>query len=140
MSVNSTFVDTNLMEKGIAALVRSGSYPSREAILQESFTLFLRTYPEHRLLMAIELYQAALVPLNQAAALAGLPPFDFKVVLQARGNSNIPKPLTLGQKRQLVDQLCGSWANDSSLTAIFVEIEQKRHLPALREVSFDATS
>jgi len=84
MSVNPTLVDTNLMEKGIAALVRSGSYPSREAILQESFTLFLRNYPEHRLLMAIELYQAALVPLNQAAALAGLPPFDFKAVLQAR--------------------------------------------------------
>lgn len=137
--MTTTIIETNLMEKSLAALVKLGTYPNREAILQESFTLFLRAYPEHRLALSIELHQTGLVSLNQAAHIAGLGLDDFKAVLQTRENSHFSKPLTLAQKRQRVDQLCGSWASDDSLMPLFDEIEQKRHLPILREVSFDAT-
>lgn len=34
--------------------------------------------------------------------------------------------LSLSQQRDLVDQLCGAWADDSSLLTIFTEIEQQR--------------
>jgi len=37
-----------------------------------------------------------------------------------------PKPLTVEEKRQLVDALCGVWADDESLKPIFEEIEQQR--------------
>ena len=44
--------------------------------------------------------------------------------------------LSLSQKQTLVDQLCGSWANDESIIPIFREIEQQRALNKPREVSF----
>lgn len=34
-----------------------------------------------------------------------------------------PKPLALEEKVRLVNLLCGSWAHDASLKAIFEEIE-----------------
>ncbi len=51
-----------------------------------------------------------------------------------------PAPLTLSEKRELADQLCGSWSNDDSLRVIFAEIEQQRAATKPREVSFDASS
>jgi hypothetical protein len=51
-----------------------------------------------------------------------------------------PKPLSLEEKRQLVDSLCGVWASDSSLPPTFKEIEQQRILTIPREINFDATS
>ncbi len=45
-------------------------------------------------------------------------------------------PLTLTQKQNLVDQLCGSWAEDSTIPPIFIEIEQQRTLNQPRDVSF----
>ena len=44
---------------------------------------------------------------------------------------------TLEEKRQLVDVLCGAWADDASLGPIFAEIEQQRALTVPREVGFD---
>ncbi len=37
-----------------------------------------------------------------------------------------PPPLSLTEKRDLVDVLCGAWAEDASLGPIFTEIEQQR--------------
>jgi hypothetical protein len=49
----------------------------------------------------------------------------------------LQKPrLSLTQKQNLVDQLCGAWADDSSIPPIFLEIEQERALNQPREVSF----
>ncbi len=45
-----------------------------------------------------------------------------------------PKPLTLEEKRRLVDSLCGAWADDSSLWPIFAEIERQRAITIPREV------
>ncbi len=49
------------------------------------------------------------------------------------------KPLSLEEKRRLVDKLCGSWSEDSSLMQIFTEIKNQRN-NKLREVDFDTTS
>ncbi len=51
-----------------------------------------------------------------------------------------PEVLSLAEKRRLVDELCGSWAGDESLTLIFSEIENRRHNSVPREVNFDAAS
>jgi hypothetical protein len=51
-----------------------------------------------------------------------------------------PKPLTLEEKQQLVDSLCGAWANDASLGPIFAEIERRRSETTPREVNFCASS
>jgi hypothetical protein len=62
---------------------------------------------------------------------AGLPPGSAVIV-------NIqPKPLTLKEKRRLVDLLCGAWADDASLWPIFVEIEHQRTISTPREADFD---
>jgi len=51
-----------------------------------------------------------------------------------------PKPLDLEEKRSLVDSLCGTWADDSSLSVIFAEIEQRRAMILPREVNFHVAS
>ena len=51
-----------------------------------------------------------------------------------------PKRLPLEEKRRLVDILCGIWADDNSLTALFAEIEKLRDTTPPREVNFDAAS
>lgn len=50
-----------------------------------------------------------------------------------------PQPLSLEEKRLLIQKLCGAWATDSSLPAIFAEIEQARDLNNSREVFWDDT-
>lgn len=34
---------------------------------------------------------------------------------------------SLSEKRKMVNELCGSWAGDSSFKSIFIEIENDRH-------------
>jgi hypothetical protein len=51
-----------------------------------------------------------------------------------------PQPLSLDEKREWVDRLCGAWAGDSSLKTIFAEIERQRALAVPREVDFDAAA
>jgi F0F1-type ATP synthase delta subunit len=49
----------------------------------------------------------------------------------------LQKPhLSLAEKQNLIDQLCGAWADDNSILPIFLEIEQQRALNKPREVSF----
>lgn len=47
-----------------------------------------------------------------------------------------PKELSLAEKKNLLDSLCGSWANDESLKLIFSEIEANRNIVKGREVNF----
>ena len=51
-----------------------------------------------------------------------------------------PQPLSLAEKRRLVDVLCGAWAEDVSLGPIFTEIEQERVASQSREVDFGVSS
>lgn len=51
-----------------------------------------------------------------------------------------PRPLSLEEKRRLVDLLCGAWAGDATIPSIFAEIEQQRHTATPREVNFDVAS
>ncbi|WP_417910555.1 hypothetical protein [Candidatus Electronema sp. PJ] len=48
--------------------------------------------------------------------------------------------LSLAEKQSLVDEVCGLWADDSSLSPIFKEIEQNRRASLTRKVDFDAAS
>ena len=47
-----------------------------------------------------------------------------------------PKPLTLEEERQLVDQLCGTWADDPSLQSVFAEIGRLREQAIAFDVEF----
>lgn len=51
-----------------------------------------------------------------------------------------PVSISLEEKRRMIDELCGSWAEDSSLSQIFSEIEKHRCDSGSREVNFDAAS
>lgn len=51
-----------------------------------------------------------------------------------------PKRLPLEEKRRLVDILSGVGADDSSLIALFAEIERLLAITPPREVNFDAAS
>jgi hypothetical protein len=51
-----------------------------------------------------------------------------------------PQPLSLEEKRNLLDDLCGAWSGDSTIDPIFAEIEQERRQATPREVSFDDPS
>jgi hypothetical protein len=51
-----------------------------------------------------------------------------------------PQLLSLEEKRQLLDDLCGAWARDPTIEPIFAEIEQERRQATPREVSFDDPS
>jgi len=51
-----------------------------------------------------------------------------------------PDLFSLGEKRRLIDELCGSWSDDSSLGPIFAEIEHGRRKSRPREVNFDEAS
>jgi hypothetical protein len=62
-------------------------------------------------------------------------PYGSVVIVQIQ-----PKPLSLEEKHQMVDALCGTWAGDPSLTPIFTEIEQQRALTTARTVNFHAAS
>ena len=51
-----------------------------------------------------------------------------------------PKSFSLEEKRRMIDELCGSWAEDISLSRIFTEIKKHRCNSGPREVNFDAAS
>jgi hypothetical protein len=51
-----------------------------------------------------------------------------------------PDSFSLEEKRRLLDELCGSWTDDSSIDPIFKEIEQHRRDSTPRKVNFDASS
>ncbi len=49
-------------------------------------------------------------------------------------------PPAFQEQRELVDRLCGAWANDPSLSQIFAEIEAQRQRSQAREITFDLPS
>ncbi|EDN69536.1 hypothetical protein BGP_1716 [Beggiatoa sp. PS] len=44
---------------------------------------------------------------------------------------------TYQEQLKLVDQLCGSWQNDPSISKIFTELDEQRHRSLPRDISFD---
>ena len=61
---------------------------------------------------------------------AGLPDGAMVIV------SIQPHQLSLDEKRKMVDELCGAWVADTSVSAIFREIEQRRVVTEPRKVDF----
>ena len=52
----------------------------------------------------------------------------------------LPVSLSLNEKLKRAESLCGTWAGDPSLDAIFAEIEQQRDTAIARELDLDASS
>ncbi|MEK6657904.1 MAG: hypothetical protein AABY58_10740 [Nitrospirota bacterium] len=47
------------------------------------------------------------------------------------------KKISLEEKKNIIESLCGSWADDKSIDIIFKEIELQRHAYSGRKVDFD---
>lgn len=47
------------------------------------------------------------------------------------------KKISLEEKKNIVESLCGSWADDESIDVIFKEIDIQRHIYPGRKVDFD---
>ena len=62
-------------------------------------------------------------------------PYGLRVIVDIQAN-----PLSLEEKRQQVDVLCGAWADDTSIDQIFADIEQQRAATTPREVDLHASS
>ncbi len=104
----SIFVEqTDILDKGIDAIVQGGNYPSREAVLDEAFELFLLAHPQERLTMAIQLYRDEVITLARAAQLADLNFFDFEAILRARGIEILMPDETSGEIEQGVALILG---------------------------------
>ena len=44
---------------------------------------------------------------------------------------------SLEEKKNIIESLCGSWADDKSIDAIFKEIDLQRHIYSGRKINFD---
>ncbi len=44
---------------------------------------------------------------------------------------------SLEEKKNIIESLCGSWADDKSIDAIFKEIDLQRHIYSGRKIIFD---
>ncbi len=66
-------------------LVDMGKYSSREELMEDALRALLRTKPELRMDLAIELYKKREVSLSRAAEICGLNIEDFKELLKERG-------------------------------------------------------
>ncbi|MFW6194523.1 MAG: UPF0175 family protein [Halobacteriota archaeon] len=66
-------------------LVDMGKYSSREELMEDALRALLRTKPELRMDLAIELYKKKEVSLSRAAEICGLNIEDFKELLKERG-------------------------------------------------------
>ncbi len=47
---------------------------------------------------------------------------------------------TFQEQHQLIDRLCGAWADDPSIPEIFSEIDEQRHRSYPRDITFDLPS
>ena len=47
------------------------------------------------------------------------------------------KKRSLEEKRDIIESLCGSWADDKSIDAVFKEIDLQRHVYQGRKIDFD---
>jgi hypothetical protein len=48
--------------------------------------------------------------------------------------------LSLEAQRKVIDDLCGAWADDTSLTGIFADIQRQREQTTQRDVDYDASA
>lgn len=56
--------------------------------------------------------------------------FNSSLLLRQRKKS-------LEEKKNIIESLCGSWADDKSIDVIFKEIDLQRHIYPGRKVEFD---
>jgi predicted HTH domain antitoxin len=69
----------------VDVFVAQGIYKDREALLEDALQSLLRSKPELRARLAIELYRVAEVSLSRAAEISGLDLENFKELLREAG-------------------------------------------------------
>lgn len=66
-------------------LIRIGRYPGRKELIEDAFRTLLRTKPELKRDVAIELYKKNEVSLSRASEICGLNIEDLKELLKEKG-------------------------------------------------------
>ncbi|MCL0060382.1 UPF0175 family protein [Dehalococcoidia bacterium] len=66
-------------------LVGIGRYPGRKELIEDALRALIRSKPELRMDVAIELYRKREVSISRAAEICGLNIEDFKELLKSRG-------------------------------------------------------
>jgi len=81
----SSFSIPKVMKDEIEALVSSGYYSSKSDVVKDALRMMLRTRPELKIAIAIEMYRRDEVSIGRAAEIAGLTIVEFKETLKDRG-------------------------------------------------------
>ena len=74
-------------------IVKRGIYKDREALIKDAMRSLLRSKPELRAQLAIELYKRGKVSLSRAAQIGGVDMESFKEILREAGVARIIPPI-----------------------------------------------
>lgn len=74
-----------IMEKEIDVLVKTGYYSSKSDVVKDALRIMMRTRPQLRIAVAVELFKSGGVSLGKGAELASMTIEEFKETLKARG-------------------------------------------------------
>ncbi len=77
----------------IGILVEQGVYKDRESLLRDALRSLLRSKPELRQRLAVELYARGKVSLSRAAEISGSDIENFKELLREKGVSRVIRPV-----------------------------------------------
>lgn len=73
-----------LMEEEIDMLVKSGYYSSKSDVVKDALRIMIRSRPELRIAVAVELFKEGKVSIGKAAEIAGMTVIEFKDALKDR--------------------------------------------------------
>ena len=76
---------SEVVNKEIEALIKSGLFSSKEALTNEAIRFFLINRPDLRREIAIDLYKRKKASLSKSARIASLPLESMKEILTSRG-------------------------------------------------------
>lgn len=77
----------------IGILVEQGIYKDRDSLLRDALRSLLRSKPELRQRLAVELYARGKVSLSRAAEISGSDIENFKELLREKGITRVIKPI-----------------------------------------------
>lgn len=96
-----------VMEKEIDALVKTGYYSSKSDVVKDALRIMMRTRPELRIAIAVELFKSGNFSLGKAAELSGLTIEEFKETLKARGIKRVIKVPARKEMRKRMRKVFG---------------------------------
>ncbi len=85
----SSFSIPKIMKNEIDALVSSGYYSSKSDVVKDALRTMLRTRPDLKVAIAIEMYRKNDVSIGRGAEISGLTTVEFKEIFKDRGFKRI---------------------------------------------------